>query len=104
VVRIGLRYGFIMFIMSEAMFFAAWFWAFFKNALYPMWSYPGTEYVKPEFIPVDAFHLPLMNTLILLLSGCAVTWAHHALVHGSIRKDLVAGLGLRRGVHTVSGL
>ena len=33
VVRIGLRYGFIMFIMSEVMFFAAWFWAFFKNAL-----------------------------------------------------------------------
>ena len=36
VVRIGLRYGVIMFIMSEVMFFAAWFWAFFKNAMYPM--------------------------------------------------------------------
>ncbi|HSG37597.1 MAG TPA: cytochrome c oxidase subunit 3, partial [Paracoccaceae bacterium] len=36
VVRIGLRYGFILFIMSEVMFFLAWFWAFFKSALYPM--------------------------------------------------------------------
>ena len=36
VVRLGLRYGFIMFIMSEVMFFAAWFWSFFKHALYPM--------------------------------------------------------------------
>ena len=36
VVRIGLRYGFIMFIMSEVMFFAAWFWSFFKHAMYPM--------------------------------------------------------------------
>ena len=36
VVSIGLRYGFIMFIMSEIMFFSAWFWAFFKNAMYPM--------------------------------------------------------------------
>ena len=36
VVRIGLRYGFIFFIMSEVMFFAAWFWSFFKHALYPM--------------------------------------------------------------------
>ena len=43
VVRIGLRYGFVLFIMSEVMFFAAWFWSFFKHALYPMESYPGTE-------------------------------------------------------------
>jgi cytochrome c oxidase subunit 3 len=97
VVRIGLRYGFIMFIMSEVMFFAAWFWAFFKNALYPMHEYAGTEYLKPEIIAVDAFHLPLINTLLLLLSGCAVTWAHHALVHGNVRKDLVAGLALSVG-------
>ena len=38
VVRIGLRYGFIMFIMSEVMFFAAWFWSFFKHTMYPMSS------------------------------------------------------------------
>ncbi|MEX0280844.1 MAG: cytochrome c oxidase subunit 3, partial [Arenibacterium sp.] len=31
VVRIGLRYGFILFIMSEVMFFFAWFWSFFKH-------------------------------------------------------------------------
>jgi hypothetical protein len=36
VVAIGLRYGFILFIISEVMFFAAWFWSFFKHALYPM--------------------------------------------------------------------
>ena len=36
VVRIGLRYGFILFITSEVMFFSAWFWTFFKHALYPM--------------------------------------------------------------------
>ena len=43
---------------------------------------------------VDAFHLPLINTLILLLSGCAVTWAHHALVHENNRKDLINGLAI----------
>ena len=94
VVRIGLRYGFILFIMSEVMFFAAWFWSFFKHAIYPMSSYAGTEYVQPEIYHVDAFHLPLINTLILLLSGCAVTWAHHALVHENNRKDLIWGLAI----------
>ncbi len=94
VVRIGLRYGFILFIMSEVMFFAAWFWSFFKHAIYPMNEYVGSTYVPPEIYQVDAFHLPLINTLILLLSGCAVTWAHHALVHENNRKDLIAGLAI----------
>ncbi len=94
VVRIGLRYGVILFIMSEIMFFVAWFWAFFKTQMYPMWTYMGTSYERPDILAVDAFHLPLINTLILLCSGAAVTWAHHALVHENNRKDLINGLAL----------
>ncbi|GAA6176668.1 cytochrome c oxidase subunit 3 [Sulfitobacter pacificus] len=94
VVRIGLRYGFVLFIMSEVMFFVAWFWTFFKQAIYPMNEYVGSEYVPPVFDAVNAFHLPLINTLVLLLSGCAVTWAHHALVHENNRKDLISGLAI----------
>ncbi|OSP56517.1 cytochrome c oxidase subunit 3 [Pseudoruegeria sp. SK021] len=95
VVQIGLRYGVIMFIMSEVMFFAAWFWSFFKHAMYPggpeqpiefsVWPPMGIE-------TFDPWHLPLINTLILLCSGCAATWAHHALVHENNRKDLKTGL------------
>jgi cytochrome c oxidase subunit 3 len=95
VVRIGLRYGFILFIMSEVMFFVVWFWNFFKNALYPMTEgYPAVEGQWPPagIETFDPWHLPLINTLILLLSGAAVTWAHHALVHENNRKDLVNGL------------
>ena len=98
VVRIGLRYGFIMFIMSEVMFFSAWFWTFFKHRMYPMgpqspavdgvWPPPGIE-------TFDPWHLPLINTLILLCSGAAATWAHHALVHdNNNRRDIKNGLWL----------
>jgi cytochrome c oxidase subunit 3 len=41
----------------------------------------------------DPFHLPLLNTMILLLSGCTVTWAHHALLQND-RKGLIQGLAL----------
>jgi cytochrome c oxidase subunit 3 len=40
----------------------------------------------------DPWHLPLINTLILLCSGMAATWAHHALVHENNRRDVKTGL------------
>ncbi len=92
VVQIGLRYGMILFIASEVMFFVAWFWAFFNASLYPalpvdpadFFSTLGQEAVWPPkgIETFDPYHLPLMNTLILLLSGTTVTWAHHAIVEG----------------------
>ena len=92
VVRIGLRYGFIMFIMSEVMFFSAWFWSFFKHAMYPMATFSEGQWPPPSIETFDPWHLPLINTLILLCSGCAATWAHHALAHENNRKDLKNGL------------
>lgn len=97
VVMIGLRYGVIMFIMSEVMFFLAWFWNFFKHALYPMTE--GSPKIDGIWPPAgietfDPWHLPLINTLILLCSGAAATWAHHAIAHENNRKALVQGLTL----------
>ncbi|MEM8851106.1 MAG: cytochrome c oxidase subunit 3 [Pseudomonadota bacterium] len=95
VVRIGLRYGFIFFIMSEIMFFSAWFWSFFKHALYPMGPLsPAVDGVWPPvgIETFDPWHLSLINTLILLLSGATLTWAHHALVHENNRQDVKWGL------------
>ena len=91
VVLIGLRYGFILFIMSEVMFFSAWFWSFFKHAMYPMGeNSPMVDGVWPPagIETFDPWHLPLINTLILLCSGAAATWAHHALVHEENREDI----------------
>lgn len=92
VVQIGLRYGFILFVMSEIMFFSAWFWNFFKHALYPMEEGSGGVWPPVGIETFDPWHLPLINTLILLSSGAAATWAHHAIAHENNRKDFVNGL------------
>jgi cytochrome c oxidase subunit 3 len=92
VVRLGLRWGFILFIMSEVMFFSAWFWTFFKHRMYPMGpDSPNVDGIWPPagIVPLDPWHLPIINTLILLCSGAAATWAHHALVHENNNRPAI---------------
>jgi cytochrome c oxidase subunit 3 len=103
VVSIGLRYGMILFIASEVMFFAAWFWIFFEMVLFteqrtltPMiGNFEGVAEAWKAWPPkgielVPAFHLPLVNTLTLLLSGTTVTWAHHAIQQGDRKNAKLA--------------
>jgi len=76
VVRIGLRYGFILFIISEAMFFVALFWSVFHNIFVPA----GGTWPPENIVTFSPWDLPLLNTLILLTSGTTCTWAHYALL------------------------
>ena len=100
VTEVGLRFGMALFIASEVMFFVAFFWAFFDASLYPgeahqylRSEYTGGHWPPSQFETIPAFQLPFMMTMILLLSGCTVTWAHHEILHGK-NKDVVLGLGL----------
>lgn len=92
IAQIGLRYGMMLFIASEVMFFVAFFWAFFSSSLFP---HEAINFVwPPENIHViEPFGLPFLMTMILLLSGCTVTWAHHAIIEGK-NDEAVQGLGL----------
>lgn len=101
-VGIGLRYGMALFIASEVMFFVAFFWAFFDASIFihdarEVLALEVTGGVWPPMIEGHAmtvfapFDLPFLMTMILLLSGCTVTWAHHAILIGD-QKGFVQAL------------
>lgn len=101
-VQLGLRYGVLLFIFSEVMFFFSFFWAFFHASLAPsieigaVWPPKGIEVLNP-------WEVPFINTIILLSSGAAVTWAHHAIAKAGVGKsaEVSTGLGITIGLALV---
>lgn len=89
----GLRYGMLLFLASEAMLFFPFFWAFFHASLSPsvmvggIWPPEGIRFEET----LDAFMLPLVNTIVLLTSGVALVAAHRAILGGT-RSIVLNGL------------
>jgi cytochrome c oxidase subunit 3 len=88
VVELGLRWGILLFIVSEIFFFISFFWCYFHISLSPSvdlgrrWAPIGIEVLNP-------IEIPLLNTVILVVSGISVTWSHHSLIEGNHRERIL---------------
>lgn len=112
------RWGMSWFIFSEVMFFAAFFAALFyvrvfvgpwlggegdKGVSAMLWpgfefAWPLLENPDPQRYPppsgvIDPWHLPLLNTVLLVSSSFTLTFAHHAM-KANRRGSLKAWLAL----------
>lgn len=89
-VRYGLMCGFLIFLLTEILQFASFFWSLFHNSLNPsvelaVWPPLGIN-------AIDYQSLPLLNSLLLLGSGFVATYAHHSFLSGNKVPALVGML------------
>jgi cytochrome c oxidase subunit 3 len=98
-----LRLGVILFIISEFMFFFSFFWAFFHSSLSPsvelgsVWPPLGINILNP-------LEIPLLNTLILLMSGLTVTLSHHIICDKNLITEKMSNSSLENYIICVSML
>jgi len=93
-VRDNLKAAFLLFILSEVMFFLSYFWYHFNNIIVvasPLIMLDNHCY----YLLINSFSVPLLNTLILLASAVMVTLAHYNIIKNkSIVFSLILSLML----------
>nr|AWN56204.1 cytochrome c oxidase subunit 3 [Dinocampus coccinellae] len=94
----GLKFGMLLFIISELMFFVSFFWTYFHMFLSPSME---VGLVCPAYMIVmfNPYNIPLLNTLILLFSGMTITWCHHCLMNNNMFKCVISmGVTIMLGI------
>nr|YP_009544440.1 cytochrome c oxidase subunit III [Tremex columba]AYV97235.1 cytochrome c oxidase subunit 3 [Tremex columba] len=84
----NLKYGFILFILSELFLFISLFWTFFHSSINPLLEI-GTIWPPKNIKIISSLNIPLLNTMILLSSSISVTISHHFLLNNNNKKSMM---------------
>jgi len=85
IVQRGLKIGFFLFICTEVVFFFGFFWSFFHSSLSPS-IFLGGVWPPVNIMVLNPFGVPLLNTMLLLISGFSITWVHYAIICGNFKE------------------
>nr|ARO34924.1 cytochrome c oxidase subunit III [Janus compressus] len=88
-VYLNMNWGMILFIISEVFFFLSFFWAYFHASLSPSIEI-GSMWPPKGIIAFNPYHIPLLNTIILISSGASITWSHHSLINKKFNQTMIS--------------
>lgn len=91
-VTVGIKKGFILFIVSEVLFFFSFFWRFFEFSLSPTIELGGI-WPPRGLTPLAVLGVPLLNTILLLRRGVLLTLSHGFIISRCIKESVARTIG-----------
>lgn len=84
-----IKFGIILFIISELIFFISFFWTFFHRSISPNID-TGNIWPPKNIYPLNPYNIPLLNSIILISSGFTITWCHNSILKNNLSESKIS--------------